>query len=203
MLNDKTWKKEYFEYVNNKIQVSEESMETQFNEIMFDNHTNVIFLAGRAPNDYLINVFKKWKIIIDLSEINIIPKIYYGMNCLTDKYYETYYDVNEKYNKKFKKYIEFLNTVMEYIKKEINNMKIKTVIKLVIIPVKDNARIYPDEDFYNFQNIKCLCSFEVEGVKHKFVDYNILVNGLSCKSSGFIFMINELCCDDYLREDTE
>ena len=203
MLNDKTWKKEYFEYVNNKIQVSEESTETQLNEIMFVNHTNVIFLTGHAPNDYLINVFKKWKIIIDLSEINIIPKIYYGMNCLTDKYYETYYDVNEKYNKKFKKYIEFLNTVMEYIKKEINNMKIKAIIKLVIIPVKDNARIYPDEDFYNFQNIKCLSSFEVEGVKHKFVDNNILVNGLFGKSPGFIFMINELCYDDYLRQDTE
>ena len=203
MLNDKTWKKEYFEYVNNKIQVSEESTETQLNEIMFVNHTNVIFLTGHAPNDYLINVFKKWKIIIDLNETNIIPKIYYGMNCLIDKYYETYSDVNEKYNKKFKKYIEFLNTVMKYIKNEVNNMKIKAIIKLVIIPVKNNSRIYTDEDFYNFQNIKCLSSFEVEGVKHKFVDNNILVNGLFGKSPGFIFMIKELCYDDYLRQDTE
>ena len=203
MLNDKTWKKEYFEYVNNKIQVSEESTETQLNEIMFDNLPNVIFLTRGAPNDYLINVFKKWEIIIDLNETNIIPKIYYGMNCLTDKYYETYYDVNEKYNKKFKKYIEFLNTVMKYIKNEINNMKIKAIIKLVIIPVKNDERIYLNEDFYNFQNIKCLGSFEVEGVKHKFVDNDILVNGIFSKSPGFIFMINELCCDDYLRQDTE
>ena len=203
MFNEKTWTKEYFEFVDNKIQVSEELMETQFNEINFDNQTNVIFMTGGAPNDYLINVFKKWKIIIDLNETNIIPKIYYGMNCLIDKYYETYSDVNEKYNKKFKKYIEFLNTVMKYIENEVNNMKIKAIIKLVIIPVKNNSRIYTDEDFYNFQNIKCLGSFEVEGVKHKFVDNNILVNGFSGKPPGFIFMINELCCDDYLRQDTE
>ena len=190
MYNEKTWIKEYLQFVEKKIHNSKELEEISPPEIMI--------LYNFTPNDYLINVFKKWTIEIDLNENEIIPDIYFGNNNLVDKYYYLENnDIKIIFNKKFNKYKIFLKEVMEYIRKFKNNIKIKTIIRLVIKPNIDGCWVYNDEDFYEFENIQCISSFEFEGQIYKFIDKNILVNGINGKSPGFIFLINELCNTDY------
>ena len=163
------------------------------------NSKNSIFGTNNEkppPKNYIIDVFKKWTIEINLNEKKINPEIFFGFENITDKYYEEYNDENEDYNKKFKRYIEFKNKIIKYIQEEKNNIKLKTKIKLEITPKKD--------DNHEFQNIECISSYEHEGKKiFKFKDTNILANGINGKSPGFIFLINELCNDEYIEEKTE
>ena len=183
----------YDEYLETKIKFSEPLSETIQSEKILEKQELI-------PYDYLLNVFKKWTIIIDLNKDNkdkIIPEIKYGLENKADNYYETYKDENEIYNEKFKKYIKFKNKVLDYINAQIGNIKLKKIIKLEIFPVKNELGIYDENDFYNFKNIQCISSFEYEGKEDKYEDYNIFVNGIYGKAPGFIFLINALS-EDYL-----
>lgn len=74
---------EYLEYLETGIKFSEPLSETIQSE------------KALIPYDYLLNVFKKWTIIIDLNKDNkdkIFPEIKYGLENKADKYYETYKD---------------------------------------------------------------------------------------------------------------
>ena len=179
---------EYLEYLETGIKFSEPLSETIQSE------------KDLIPYDYLLNVFKKWTIIIDLNKDNkdkIFPEIKYGLENKADKYYETYKDENEIDNEKFKKYIKFKNKVLDYINAQIGNIKLNKIIKLEIFPVKNELGIYDENDFYNFKNIQCISSFEYEGKEYKYKDNNIFVNGINGKSLGFIYLINVLS-EDYL-----
>ena len=46
-------------------------------------------------------------------------------------------------------------------------------------------------------------SVDDEIIKHSYRDDNVLVYGLYGKLQGFIFMINELCNADYIKENNE
>ena len=172
--------------------------ETEINQNN-SNITKIINTKDKPPKDYLINVFKYWSIEIDLNDEKIDPQIFYGFGEITDKYYKEYINENKEYNKKFKGYIEFKNKVIKHIKEEKKNIKLKTTIKLEITPIKeDEYQIYQDTKFYGFKNIQCISSYEHKGKKFEFKDKNILDNGISGKSPGFIFLINELCNDEYI-----
>ena len=169
--------------------------------------TKIINMEENVPKYYLIDVFKKWVIKIDLSEENITPIILFGENEITDDYSEDYYikiknsTEKEKYDKKFKGYIEFKNKVMKYIEDQKNNIRLKTIIKLEIKPVTENdGRRYEPEEFYKFKNIECISSYKYKKIEYKYKDQNILKYGINGKSPGFIFLINELCNDDYNEE---
>ena len=190
----------YHEYLE-RIKFSEPLSETIQSEKILEkqNKIEIIFLV-LIPYDYLLNVFKKWTIIIDLNKDNkdkIIREIKYGLENKADNYYKTYKDENEIDNEKFKKYIEFKNKVLDYINAQIGNIKLKKIIKLEIFPVKNELGIYDENDFYNFKNIQCISSFEYEGKEYKYKDNNIFVNGINGKAPGFIFLINTLS-EDYL-----
>ena len=195
--------KDYLNFVDENLQNSEKLSYAKLNENNFYKTSNVIDIRWDTHEKYLINVFKKWTIRINLNEENIIPEIYYGEDNFTDKYYEQYNNDNEIQRKKFSEYKKYLNNVIEYIKKEINNIKIKTNINLVIKPDIKKLQNYNDEDFCNYQNIKCISFFKLDSAKHKFVDKNILVNGIYGKEYGFICLIEELCCEDCLNWETE
>ena len=171
------------------------------------NSKNSIFGTNNEkppPKNYIIDVFKKWTIEINLNEKKINPEIFFGFENITDKYYEEYNDENEDYNKKFKRYIEFKNKIIKYIQEEKNNIKLKTKILLEITPIKDdNIQIFDDKKFYEFHNIQCISSYEYERKKFEFKDKNILSNGINGKSPGFIYMINELCNDEYIIKENK
>ena len=188
--------KDYLNFVDENLKNSEQPSFAKLNENNFYKPNNVIEIFWDTPKNYLIDVYKKWTIKINLTEDNIILKIYYGEDNFIDKYYEKYNNDNKAYIKKFNDYKKFLNDVIKYIKKEINNIKIRANIILEIKPDIQNNQKYKDEDFYNFQNIECI-SF-LEGEIPKFFDKNILVNGILGKRNGFISLIEELC--DYSQE---
>ena len=194
---------DYLNFVDEYLLKTQELLNAKLNENNFYKPNNVIDVHWNTPKNYFIDVCKKWTIKINLKEDNIIPKIFYGENNFIDKYYKKYNNDNESYRKKFNEYKNFLNDVIEYTKKEINNIKTKTNIKLVIKPDIENYKLYNDEDFYNFRNIKCISSFKLDSKKHKFQDKNILVNGIYGKGYGFISLIEELCSQDFLNQDTE
>ena len=188
----------YNEYLETGIKFSEPLSETIQSEKILEKQNKIKIII--LEYDYLLNVFKKWTIIIDLNKDNkdkIFPEIKYGLENKADNYYETYKDENEIYNEKFKKYIKFKNKVLDYINAQIGNIKLKKIIKLEIFPVKNELGIYDENDFYNFKNIQCISSFEYEGKEYKYKDNNIFVNGIYGKAPGFIFLINALI-EDYL-----
>ena len=189
----------YYEYLETPIKFSEPLSETIQSEKILEKQ-NKIIIPVPIPYDYILNVFKKWTIIIDLNKDNkdkIFPEIKYGLENKADNYYETYKDENEIYNEKFKKYIKFKNKVLDYINAQIGNIKLNKIIKLEIFPVKNELGIYDENDFYNFKNIQCISSFEYKGKEYKYKDYNIFVNGIYGQAPGFIFLINALI-EDYL-----
>jgi len=182
----------------------EEYLEYEEEEDKNKNKLDIAKSMHNVPKDYLTNVFKKWIIEITDLEHPDPPNIKFvdEKNIeITDDFYNEYKYVGKDYEKKFKGYIEFKNKIMKYINQEINNIKLKITIRLEITPVKDEKEIYDDERYYDFKEIKCRSSYIYKKKKYEYIDNNILVDGISGKSPGFIFLINELCNDDY--ESTE
>ena len=182
----------------------EEYLEYEEEEDKNKNKLDIAKSMHNVPKDYLTNVFKKWIIEITDLEHPDPPNIKFvdEKNIeITDDFYNEYKYVGKTYEKKFKGYIEFKNKIMKYINQEINNIKLKITIRLEITPVKDEKEIYDDERYYYFEEIKCRSSYIYKKKKYEYIDNNILVDGIKGKSPGFIFLINELCNDDY--ESTE
>ena len=178
------------------IKINKNNINTNDNKMLGNKEKEI-----KVPEDYLINLFKQWSIEIDLNEENINPLIVFGYGEQTDKYYEDYNDKNKEYNKKFKGYIEFKNKVMKYIEEVKKNIKLKTKITLIITPIKEDKKpINDDKYFYECKEIQCKSSYEHRGQKFECKDTNILENGINGDSPGFIFLINELCNDEYINE---
>ena len=195
--------KNYLNFVDENLRNSEHSSHEELNGNKFYKPNNVIDIPWDTPKNYLIDVYKKWTIKIDLKEDNIIPKIYFGKGNFIDKYYEKYNNDNVAYMKKFNDYKNYLKNVIEYTKQEINNIKLKTDINLVIEPdIKENQK-YNDEDFYTFKNIQCISFYELDKETHEFVDKDILVNGIFGKGFGYVWLIKKISCEYFLNRETE
>ena len=182
----------------------EEYLEYEEEEDKNKNKLDIAKSMHNVPKNYLTNVFKKWIIEITDLEHPAPPNIKFvdEKNIeITDDFYNEYKYVGKDYEKKFKGYIEFKNKIMKYINQEINNIKLKITIRLEITPVKDEKEIYDDKRYYYFEEIKCRSSYIYKKKKYEYIDNNILVDGISGEKPGFIFLINELCNDDY--ESTE
>ena len=78
----------YYEYLE-KIKFSEPLSETIQSEKILEKQNKIkIIILDLIPYDYLLNVFKKWTIIIDLNKDNkdkIFPEIKYGLENKADK----------------------------------------------------------------------------------------------------------------------
>ena len=75
-------------------------------------------------------------------------------------------------------------------------IKLKTKITLELKP-SNNDSIERLNNHYSYKKITCESSFEYKKQKFEFKDEDILKNGLRGNVPGFIFLINELCNDDY------
>ena len=108
-------------------------------------------------------------------------------------------DLNNIENKKimdnFGKLIDFLNKVKYYISQ--NELNYKPEIELELTKESEDY----DNTNKGFYHITCISSFlNKEKEKYSFKDFNVLVNGIDEQPYGFLYLINELCNDDY-KED--
>ena len=77
----------YYEYLETGKKFSEPLSETIQSEKILEKQ-NKIIISVPIPYDYILNVFKKWTIIIDLNKDNkdkIFPEIKYGLENKADK----------------------------------------------------------------------------------------------------------------------
>ena len=79
----------YYEYLETGKKFSEPLSETIQSEKILEKQNKIkIIILDLIPYDYLLNVFKKWTIIIDLNKDNkdkIFPEIKYGLENKADK----------------------------------------------------------------------------------------------------------------------
>ena len=87
-MNGYHWTIGYNEYLE-RIKFSEPLSETIQSEKILEKQNKIkIIILDLIPYDYLLNVFKKWTIIIDLNKDNkdkIFPEIKYGLENKADK----------------------------------------------------------------------------------------------------------------------
>ena len=98
----------------------------------------------------------------------------------------------KKIYKKYMQFLKFFDNMKEYILK--SKIHFNPRINLELKSIKSKS-----EDF----DMKCIYSFENQTLKEeiKFMDYNILSNGINRKNLGLFLLINELCDDDYDGEE--
>ena len=119
--------------------------------------------------------------------------------------------------KNFKLLLNFINDIKDYIAQ--NELYLKPDIYLYLEKASNNNNIIiPLDDFTDTSDknkdvydITCTSSFEVEKKEnnesekskiYKFIDFNVLINGIDEEPFGFEHLINELTNNDY-KVDTE
>ena len=125
-------------------------------------------------------------------------------------------DDNNEYNndnnvKTYKKYLEFINKVKDYVKSLKDKIILKEEIYLELEPINDRQReeVLHEEShrrdlIKDIPEVRCksyFCCKEDKNDNKKQYQYyrddNVLVYGIYGKLQGIIFMMNELCNEDY------
>ena len=166
----------------------------------------------KIPDDILKQVFKKLEIKI-LIDFNKKPNYnyYYGdKNEPMEQLYDEYnYDIKKKDEKNYKEYLNFDKKIKNFIKDNINNIQKYGTIKLILTTLKEEQKNQNnidkdqiDKNQIDLYIVNCQSSFESdENSKDNnfgiFIDRNVLINGINGKTPGFIFLVNELCNEDY------
>ena len=108
--------------------------------------------------------------------------------------------------KNYERLINLINEIKEYISQ--NELNYTPDIKLEFKRELENEHEYDffcepkNEKNKDIYNLTCTSSFiinerDVTKEEYKFNDYNVLVNGLDEEPNGFLYLINELCNEDY------
>ena len=154
----------------------------------------------KIDREILNEIFKLFKIEIDLDEdfSPTNPKYFCGENKLFYLFDDAKYDKNNIEEKNFMKYLNYIETIKNYIKliKYRIIYRGKIILELTKESEKQNESEeinLEDKDLYD---VKCV--YTIDGNKEiKFIDENILVYGIDGKRQGFLFLVNEICSDDY------
>ena len=119
--------------------------------------------------------------------------------------------INDNDVKTYKKYLEFINKVKDYVKSLKDKIILKEEIYLELEPINDRQReeVLHEEShrrdlIKDIPEVRCksyFCYKEDKNDNKKQYQYyrddNVLVYGIYGKLQGIIFMMNELCNEDY------
>lgn len=164
----------------------------------------------KIPDQILKKVFKQLKIEISIY-FNKKPN--YNFYCgekppePMEQLYENYnYDISKPDENNYKEYLNLIKKIRNFIQDNINNIKKSGTIVLILTTFKEEQKYkinLPNEkkDFYI---VYCQSHFESDEKNEDnkfetFIENNVLVDGISGKTPGFIFLVNELCNDDYIK----
>ena len=176
---------------------------TDFSIIKFNSTISKSTIDLSFLNVIIKNILNKLKFKISITPQNEV--IYGRISCTNYKNIDVdYLQVNdvikfvEKDNelyRNYKKLLDFFSEIENFI--SISPIKFRPRIKCEIKREKD--------DFEGlFYNMTFLTRFRDKNNQNQlFKDENILENGIDSKSQGFIYLINELCNDDYINNDND
>ena len=162
----------------------------------------------KIPIDELKEVLKEFRIVINLQYLeNEEVNFSYHIKDKEIKLYKNgEYDCKKPEEKNYLEYIKFNDKVEKFIKDNIKNIKKKGKIVLILkfkSKEQKNQSQLKENKNQNLYVVDCESHFEkndegkVDEVIGRFNDDNVLINGISGKNPGFIFLVNELCNDDY------
>ena len=199
------------DYADQERQYDDYGRTIKINEIEPPIENILINKNEKIPDDILKQVFKKLEIKISI-DMNKKPNYnyYYGdknepMEQLYDKYN---YNIKIKDEKNYKEYLNFDKKIKNFIKDNINNIQKYGTIKLILTTLKEEQKNQNnidkdqiDKNQIDLYIVNCQSSFESDDSKDNnfgiFIDRNVLINGINGKTPGFIFLVNELCNEDY------
>ena len=167
--------------------------------ILGTNNTNYYYMQG----DKRIDIEDSYEDILDNDDNN---------NYINDNDVKTY-----------KKYLEFINKVKDYVKSLKDKIILKKEVFLELEPINDRQREEVlHEEFHrrdlikDIPEVRCKSYFFYEEdtedkeetqketkkkqIKYEYRDDNVLIYGIYGKLQGFIFMMNELCNEDYIKK---
>ena len=121
-----------------------------------------------------------------------------GENKLFYLFDDAKYDKNNIEEKNFMKYLNYIETIKNYIK--LIKYRIIYRGKIILELTKESEKQNESEEINlednDLYDVKCV--YTIDGNKEiKFIDENILVYGIDGKRQGFLFLVNEICSDDY------
>ena len=200
------------DYADQERQYDDYGRTIKINEIEPPIEKILINKNEKIPDNILKQVFKKLEIKISI-DFNKKPNYnyYYGDNqeSMEQLYDEYNYDIKKKDEKNYKEYLNFDIKIKNFIKDNINNIKKYGTIKLILTTLKEEQKNQNnidkdqiDKNQIDLYIVNCQSSFESdENSKDNnfgiFIDRNVLINGINGKTPGFIFLVNELCNEDY------
>ena len=182
-------------------------------EVSFINNN----ISNTKKNDYKINIDLAKKILNGVTIILMHDKSQEEKSIykIKDIEKETK-DKKDTILKNFKLLLNFINDIKDYIAQ--NELYLKPDIYLYLEKASNNNIIITLDDFTDTSDkfkdvydITCTSSFEVEKKEnnesekskiYKFIDFNVLINGIDEEPFGFEHLINELTNNDY-KVDTE
>ena len=142
-------------------------------------------------------IFKLFIIEIDFNkDFNYEnPKYKFGENKIVLPYLfdDVVYNEDDYQEKNYKRYLMFIEKIKQYIKKVSNEIKYEGKI---ILELTEEPNEQTDEDNEDIKYVKCIYKIE-DNNEIQFRDDNVLIDGFDGKRQGFLFLINELCNDDY------
>lgn len=164
----------------------------------------------KMPSDKLKQVLNKWIIEIDLQHSNNkeLNSYYYYKKGEIKEIIELYkygeYNCKIIEEKNYVQYLNFNDKVEKFIMDNFNNIKKKGKICLELTKKckQQNGEQFK-EDQKDLYAVDCESYFKKNDEDDydqnigKFKDDNVLINGISGENLGFIFLVNELCNDDY------
>ena len=181
-------------------------------ENQLNKNISFIIILDEKFKNIVKSILQKSKIIIDIDKLNF--QFYHGdklnKNIDSDKLlvnvnYEKYIESQENDNytkiiyKNYQKYLQFLKAIVEYLK----HIKIKFNQRIILKLKRENSDVNKEsknKDYKDIYFINCEYLFinQINGNEElKFVDRNILINGINGNNLGFILLINELSDEDY------
>ena len=155
-------------------------------------------IDNKISKDKIMLVLEKLIIELDFTqrERECIYIYKHGKNSETFdiEYFENaIYDENKKEEEKFKKYLFFIDKLKKYVKQIIDKIKRKKIVTLEIAHKNGNQN---NDNILSLEDVRCISYVDKDS---SYLDENILEEGISSIKPGLIFLLNELCHDDYLE----
>ena len=151
--------------------------------------------------------FDLWTIKLDLPDI-LNPEYFFGKQKEKIDYINREIATSDEVIKKnYVKYLEFIDNIIFYFLKKNENKEInyrgKIILELTTVSEKQDEKIFENDDYLknekdnliNIRNVRCI--YSMEKGEYKFIDDNVLIHGIDGKYQGFLFLLDEVCKDDY------
>ena len=154
-------------------------------------------IDNKISKDKIMLVLEKLIIEMDFTQKECIYIYKYGKKCeiFDIEYFENaIYDENKIEEKIFKKYLFFIDKLKKYVNQIINKIKCKKIVTLEIAHKNGNQN--NDDNILSLKDVRCISYVDKNFL---YLDENILEEGISSTKPGLIFLLNELCNDDYLE----